>query len=140
MVTSSTQLQNRSFYVVERRERPRNVRNYENCTCKGCKTIVFHYQICKFVTFLPSSSWLPKLPTISWPTRAHGIISLNWRYKLNNFFKLWRSFCDAFLQQPNSYDNVTTSSLCLCKCHTCTCFEEHEQAWSDAKTQRSNTI
>ena len=23
----------------------------ENCTCKACKTIVFHCQICKFVTF-----------------------------------------------------------------------------------------
>ena len=29
----------------------------EKCTCRACKTIVFHYQICKFVTFLlPSSS------------------------------------------------------------------------------------
>ena len=29
----------------------------ENCTCKVCKTIVSHCQICKFVTFLsPSSS------------------------------------------------------------------------------------
>ena len=31
----------------------------EKCTCEVCKTIVFHYQICKFATFfLPSSSWL----------------------------------------------------------------------------------
>ena len=29
----------------------------EKCTCKACKTIVFRYRICKFVTFLlPSSS------------------------------------------------------------------------------------
>ena len=29
----------------------------EKCTCRACKTIVFHYQICKFMTFLlPSSS------------------------------------------------------------------------------------
>ena len=35
----------------------------EKCTCKACKTIVFHCQIRKFVTFLlPSSSWLLKFP------------------------------------------------------------------------------
>ena len=29
----------------------------EKCTCRACKTIVFHCQICKFVTFLlPLSS------------------------------------------------------------------------------------
>ena len=63
MVTSTTQLQNRSFRDVESLgERLRNVKN-ENCTCKACKTIVFHCQICKFVRFLlPSSSWLRKLP------------------------------------------------------------------------------
>ena len=35
----------------------------EKCTCKACKTYVFHCQICKFVTFLLSSSlWLLQLP------------------------------------------------------------------------------
>ena len=28
----------------------------EKCTCTACKTIVFHHQICKFVTFLLPSS------------------------------------------------------------------------------------
>ena len=38
----------------------------EKCTCKACKTIVFHCQICKFVRFLlPSSSCLLKLPIVS---------------------------------------------------------------------------
>ena len=38
----------------------------EKCTCKACKTIVFHSQICKFMTFFtPSSSWLRKFPIIS---------------------------------------------------------------------------
>ena len=37
----------------------------ETCTCKACKTIVLHFQIWKFVTFLlPSSSCLLKLPTV----------------------------------------------------------------------------
>ena len=37
----------------------------ENCMCKACKSIAFHWQICKFVTFLlPSSSWLHKLPVV----------------------------------------------------------------------------
>ena len=35
----------------------------EKCSCKACKTIFFHRQICKFVTFLlPSLLWLLKLP------------------------------------------------------------------------------
>ena len=35
----------------------------EKCTCKACKNPVFHCQLCKFVGFwLPSSSWLLKLP------------------------------------------------------------------------------
>ena len=32
----------------------------EKCTCKACKTIVFHYQICKFVTFLLPSFFITK--------------------------------------------------------------------------------
>ena len=28
----------------------------EKCTCTACKTVVFHYQICKYVTFLLPSS------------------------------------------------------------------------------------
>ena len=28
----------------------------EKCTCKACKTVVFYYQICKFVMFLLPSS------------------------------------------------------------------------------------
>ena len=51
------------FTSWKERERLRNVKS-ETCTCKACKPIVFHCQICKFVTcMLPSSSWLLKLPT-----------------------------------------------------------------------------
>ena len=54
------------FTSWKERERLRNVKMHmrnENCTCKACKTFVFHCQICKFVTlFLPPSSWLLKLP------------------------------------------------------------------------------
>ena len=52
--------------VITRRRKNENVYEMwknENCTCKACKNIVFHCQICKFVTFLSSSSsWLLKLP------------------------------------------------------------------------------
>ena len=55
--------------VISRRRKNENVcemSKNENCTCKACKSIVFHCQICKFVTFLlPSSSWLRKLPNNS---------------------------------------------------------------------------
>ena len=48
----------------------------EKCTCKECKTFVFHCQICKFVGFLlPSSSRLLKLPIegkVTAPTVAHS--------------------------------------------------------------------
>ena len=68
MFALSKHLQNGSFHVAGR-----NVKN-ENCTCKACKTIVFHYQICKFVTFLlPSSSCLLKLPTDGTLSREHRL-------------------------------------------------------------------
>ena len=54
-LTSSTQLQNRSFLVVER----------TRTSAKCPKTIVFHCQICKFGTFLlPSSSWYHRLVVV----------------------------------------------------------------------------
>ena len=63
MLTSSTQLQNRSFHVVERTRTSSKYQKDEKCTCKACKNTVFHCQICKFVRFLlPSSSWFLKLP------------------------------------------------------------------------------
>ena len=54
--------------VISRRRKNENVcgmSKNEKCTCKAWKSIVFHCQICKFVTFLlPLSSWLRKLPKI----------------------------------------------------------------------------
>ena len=50
------------FTSWEERERLQNEKKNEKYTCKACKTIVFHCQICKFVRFLlPSSSRLLKL-------------------------------------------------------------------------------
>ena len=46
----------------------------DKCTCKACKTAVFHRQICKFVTFLLSLSWwLLKLLT-AWPGARTSIM------------------------------------------------------------------
>ena len=58
-----SQAQNRSFHVVERTRT--SAKCFENVKCR-CKTIVFHRQICKFVTYLlPSSSkFASKLPNI----------------------------------------------------------------------------
>ena len=65
MLTSSTQLQNRSFQVVEN-ENVFKMSKHEKCTCKACKNIVFQRQICKFVEYLlPSSSWLLKLSSLA---------------------------------------------------------------------------
>ena len=50
--------------VISRRRKNENVFKMskdEICTCKACKNIVFHCQICKSVGFsLPSSLWLLK--------------------------------------------------------------------------------
>ena len=51
MLTSSTQLQNRSYHVVERTRTSAACLKNEICTCKACETIVFRRHICKFVTF-----------------------------------------------------------------------------------------
>ena len=67
LLTSSTQLRNRSFHVVERTRTSKD----EKFTCKACKNTVFHWQICKFVgVLLLSSSWLLKLPIIRIPRRS----------------------------------------------------------------------
>ena len=66
MLTSSTQLQNRSFRVVERTRTSSKCQKIKKCTCKACKNTVFHCQICKFGGFLLlSSSWLLQLPNVS---------------------------------------------------------------------------
>ena len=78
MLTSSTQLQNRSFHVVERTRTSAKCQKMKYARAKRAKDTVFHCQICKFLRFLlPSSSWLlrarsiqPKFPgqgsKISW--------------------------------------------------------------------------
>ena len=64
--------------VISRRGKNENVcqmSKIEKCTCKACKTIGLHCQICKFVTFLlPSSSCLLKLPIDA--LRAHFLCCL----------------------------------------------------------------
>ena len=63
ILTSSTQLQNRSFHVVERTRTSSKCQKMKNARAKRAKNTVFHCQICKFVGFLlPSSSFLLKLP------------------------------------------------------------------------------
>ena len=74
MLTSSTQLHNRSFHVVERTRTSQYMSEDIKCTCKACKITVFHCQICKFAGFLlPSSSWLLKLPNFMLEAMADEI-------------------------------------------------------------------
>ena len=60
MPTSSKQLQNRSFHTLWKEREHLEMSKKEKCSCKACKTIVFHnHQICKFVTsLLLSLLWL----------------------------------------------------------------------------------
>ena len=65
MLVLSTQLQNRSFDVVERTRTSPKCQKMKNARAKRAKMLFFYCQICKFVRFLlPSSSWLLKLPII----------------------------------------------------------------------------
>ena len=61
MLTSSTKLQKMSFHAVERTRTSTKCPKNGKCTCKACKTIVFHCQICKFVTFV---LLMRKLPSV----------------------------------------------------------------------------
>ena len=71
VLTSSTQLQNRSFHVVERTRTSSKCQKMKNARAKRAKNTVFHCQMCKFVWFLlPSSSWLLKLPKMKSTTRG----------------------------------------------------------------------
>ena len=84
----------------------------EKCTCKACKTIVFHCQICKFVTFLlPSSSWLLKLPNIRrvfrLQERAARVI-LGAKTKEERTIKLFKK-----LEWLPFYDEINVIKLCL---------------------------
>ena len=64
--------------VISRRRKNENVfkiSKNENCTCKACKSIVLHCQMCKFETFLlPSSSWLLKLPIVASSKMMKGLV------------------------------------------------------------------
>ena len=52
MLTSSTQLQNRFVSRRGKNEKVCEMSKNEKCTCKACKTTIFHCQICKFLKFL----------------------------------------------------------------------------------------
>ena len=64
MLTSSTQLQNTSFHVVERARTSAKCQKMKNARAKHAKLLFFFVKIiCKYVTFLlPSPLWLLKLP------------------------------------------------------------------------------
>ena len=62
----------------------------EISTCKACKSAVFHFQICKFVGFwLPSSSWLLKLPSI--------FVKLAVKHVMSKQSSLYTSFFRSFV-------------------------------------------
>ena len=59
MLTSSTQLQNKAFHVVERTRTSSKCQKMKNARAKHAKILFFTCQICKFLGFLlPSSALL----------------------------------------------------------------------------------
>ena len=68
----------------------------ENCKFKACKTIIFHCQICTFVTvLLPSSSWLLKLPVVLdlFVSACCTCSTLIFHHSTNQILSLWRCRC-----------------------------------------------
>ena len=64
ILTSSTQLQNRSFHVVERTRTSSKCQKLRNARAKRPRILVFIVKHANLWVFLlPSSSWLLKLPT-----------------------------------------------------------------------------
>ena len=110
MLTSSTQLQNRSFHVLERtRTSSKCQKKNEKCTCKACKNTVFHCQICKFVGFLlPSSSWLLKLPKIVF---FNSMTSSVWL--IIDLFSLYVLFCTLVRDTLKIVFLLSFHDLCL---------------------------
>ena len=63
MLTSSTQLQNRSFHVVERTGTSSKCQKLKNARAKRAKILFFIVKYANLLGFfLPLSSWLLKLP------------------------------------------------------------------------------
>ena len=96
MLTSSKQLQNRSFHAVERTRTTSKCQKMKNARAKRAKILC---QICKFVGFLlPSSSWLLKLPIyFSSPSTSHP--------------EAIRVFCQHYRMRARS-DNLKIYLLC----------------------------
>ena len=65
MLTSSTQLQNRSFHVIERTRTSSNYQKMKNARAKRAKILFFIVKYANLWGLLPLSSWLLKLPIIS---------------------------------------------------------------------------
>ena len=66
MLTSSTQLQNKSFHVVERTRTSLKCQKMKNARAKRAKILFFIVKYANLWGFLlPSSSWLLKLPIIA---------------------------------------------------------------------------
>ena len=64
MLTSSTQLQNRSFHVMERMRTPTKCTKMKNARAKRAKLLFFYCKLCKRVT---SSVFLLELPLMKVP-------------------------------------------------------------------------
>ena len=62
MLTSSTQLQNKSFHVVERTRTSSKCQKMKNARAKRAEILFFIVKYANLGGFLPSSSWLLKLP------------------------------------------------------------------------------
>ena len=63
MLSSSTQLQNRSFHIVERTRTSAKCPKMKNARAKRAKVLFFAVKYANLLTLLlPPSSWLLKLP------------------------------------------------------------------------------
>ena len=83
MLTSSTQLQNKSFHVVKRTRTSSKCQKMKNARAKRAKILVFIVKYANLWGFLlPSSSWLLKLPRdpIRSYERCSFVAFLRWKF------------------------------------------------------------
>ena len=98
--------------VISRRTENENVfkmSKSEKCTCKACKTTVFHCQICKFLTFLlPSSSWLLRLHCVVYKVRSKWTGSRVLEANIENKIFTLTVMCSHY-RKALKFQNLTSS-------------------------------
>ena len=115
MLTSSTQLQNRSFHVVERTRTFSKCQKMKNARAKRVKMLFFHCQIFKFVGFLlPSCSLLYVRVVVK---TAKNLVILFY-YFVDDGTELFFKCTACCTSSMIIFSHWTNEILSLCRCRS----------------------